>query len=327
MSRKPVRIAITGAAGQIGYGLLFRIASGDMFGKDTPVHLSLLELEGAMSALDGVRMELEDCALPLLSGITMTSKAAEAFRDADWALLVGAVPRKQGMERSDLLHINGGIFTAQGKAIAENASPDCNVLVVGNPCNTNSLICKSAMKRDPRRIFAMMMLDQNRAIAQLALKAKTSVANVKNLVIWGNHSSTMFPDVAHATIGGRPAPEVLADDTWCRTTFIETVQQRGAAIIKARNLSSAASAANAIIDTVRSLTTPTPPGQSFSVAVCSDGSYGVPEGLMYGFPVRTNGKDWEIVKGLTHDDFAKSRLAATEQELLSERDAVKTLLV
>jgi len=327
MSKKSVKVAVTGAAGQIGYALLFRIASGQMFGKDTEVHLSLLELESALEALRGVGMELDDCAFPLLKSITQTADLSLAFKDVDWALLVGSVPRKEGMERGDLLKINGGIFTEQGKAISENSKATCKVLVIGNPCNTNAFIAKAVAKNIPERnFFAMTMLDQNRAITQLAQKSGADITQVKNLAIWGNHSATQYPDFYHATISGEPAQGKIGDDPWLKGTFIEAVQKRGAAIIKARGLSSAASAANAVVDTVIALTTPTPQGEYFSAAVSSDGSYGVEKGLMFGYPVRSNGTDWEIVQGIEHNEFAQEKINITHQELKDERDAVKELV-
>ncbi|BBM88036.1 malate dehydrogenase [Candidatus Uabimicrobium amorphum] len=327
MSTKSVRVAITGAAGQIGYAILFRIASGQMFGPDTAVHLNLLELEVALPALEGVKMELDDCAFPLLQSITTTSDANVAFKDVDWALLIGAFPRKAGMERKDLLEKNAGIFTGQGKAINDNAKNTCKVLVVGNPCNTNAYIAKSMAPNIPaRNFFAMTMLDQNRAVTQLAQKANAHNTDVSNVTIWGNHSSTQYPDFYNATISGKPVTESISDEEWLKGDFIKTVQQRGAAIIKARGLSSAASAANAAVDTVRNLVTPTPEGKHFSVAVCSDGSYGIPEGLMFGYPVRSNGEEWEIVQGISHNEFAQEKIAATTKELSEERDAVQHLL-
>jgi malate dehydrogenase len=324
---KRVRVAVTGAAGQIGYALLFRIASGQMFGPETEVDLNLLELEQALPALKGVVMELDDCAFPLLASVTATSEAAVAFKDADWALLVGSVPRKAGMERADLLKINGGIFVAQGEAIAANAKPSCKTLVVGNPCNTNAFVAKSVAKgMDAKNFFAMTMLDQNRAVTQLAQKAGVRVNEVENLVIWGNHSPTMYPDFYNATIGGKPVTEVISDGEWLQGEFLTTVQKRGAAIIEARGASSAASAANAVVDTVRSLVTPTPEGKHFSVAVPSDGSYCIPEGIMFSFPVRSDGENWSIVQGIEHGDFARGKLDATRDELLSEREAVSGLL-
>jgi malate dehydrogenase len=322
--KKTLKVAVTGAAGQIGYALLFRMASGEMFGTTTAVELNCLELETALPALEGVVMELEDCAFPLLKSVVKTSDPRVAFKDVDWALLVGSVPRKAGMERSDLLKINGKIFVEQGKALSDQANPTCRVLVVGNPCNTNAYIAKSVCKNIPAKsFFAMSMLDQNRAVAQLAKKAAVAVPDVKNLAIWGNHSTTQYPDFYNATIKGRPLPEVIADHTWLKTAFLETVQKRGAEIIKARGASSAASAANAVIDTVRNLITPTPKGELFSVAVSSDGSYGVPKGLMFSFPVRSDGQNWGIVQGIQHNDFAKEKIALTQKELEEEWEAVR----
>ncbi len=327
MPSKTVRVAVTGAAGQIGYAVLFRIAAGEMFGKDTEVHLNLLELEAALPALNGVRMELEDCAFPLLKSVTLTSDVNIAFKDVDWALLIGSVPRKAGMERSELLKINGGIFITQGKAIAANAKPTCKVLVVGNPCNTNAYIAKTAAKNIPaKNFFAMTMLDQNRAVAQLAQKANVAVAEVKNVAIWGNHSATQYPDFFNATIKGKPATDVIKDEAWFKTAFIETVQQRGAAIIKARGLSSAASAANAVIDTVKSLITPTPKGEFFSAAVSSDGSYGIPEGVMFSFPLVSDGQNWKVVQGIKLEGFAREKIQVTLKELSEEKSTVQTLL-
>jgi malate dehydrogenase len=325
-----VRVAVTGAAGQIGYALLFLIAAGEAFGPDTSVALQLLELAAAMPALEGVRMELEDCAFPLLDEVITTSDTDVAFADANWALLVGAVPRREGMERKDLLSINGGIFTGQGTAIARNAASDCRVLVVGNPCNTNALIGSTAAARHGMatdRWFAMTMLDQSRGRSQLAAKAGVHVRDVTDLAIWGNHSSTQFPDAWHARIGGRPAPDVIGDEDWLRGEFIANVQQRGAAIIKARGQSSAASAANAVIDTVREVARPS--GEQFSSAIAAPagGGYDVPEGLVFGYPLRAPAAgDVEIVQDIVHDDFARSRIEATTQELLEERAAVEELL-
>ena len=323
----PVTVTVTGAAGQIGYALLFRIASGALFGPETPVALRLLEIEPAMKALEGVVMELDDCAFPLLTSIEATSDLATAFDGTNWALLVGSIPRKAGMERGDLLSVNGGIFKPQGQAIAANAAGDVRVLVVGNPCNTNCLIARSAAPEVPaERWFAMTRLDQNRAETQLAKRAGVPVGEVRNLAIWGNHSSTQFPDVANATVAGRPAAEVIADDAWLRGEFLTTVQKRGAAIIEARGLSSAASAANAAIDTVVSLTTPTPAGDCASVAVTTRGEYGVPEGLTFGLPIVADGAGGFAVKeGFAHDEFALERIAATTDELLAERDEVRAL--
>lgn len=327
MVKKRIKAAVTGAAGNIGYALLFRIAAGEMFGPDTEVDLSLLEIEQALPVLKGVVMELEDCAFPLLASVVATADPGAAFKDADWALLVGSVPRKAGMERSDLLKINGKIFTVQGKAISERAKPACKVLVVGNPCNTNAYIAKASAPNVPaQNFFAMTMLDQNRACAQLAQKAGVRINDVRNMVIWGNHSSTQFPDFYHAIIKGKPAQEVIQDENWLKTAFIETVQKRGAAVIQARGLSSAASAANSVIDTVRRLTTPTSPGEFFSAAVCSDGSYGIERGIMFSYPLQSNGTDWQIVEGIEHNDFAREKISVTHKELLSERDAVQSLL-
>ena len=322
-----MKVSVTGAAGQIGYALLFRIASGEMFGKDTPVELSLLELESAMGVLKGVVMELEDCAFPLLKKVSVSSDPLKAFADIDWALLVGSVPRKAGMERGDLLKINAGVFVTQGQALASVAKKDCRVLVIGNPCNTNAFIAKEcAAGLDPRHFFAMTMLDQNRAKAQLALKAGVDYSAVSRLGIWGNHSATQFPDFMNARINGLPANDVIGNDVWLKGEFIETVQKRGAEVIKARGLSSAASAANAIIDTVRALRTPTPQGDLFSVAVVSDGNYGVPAGLVFGFPVCSNGRDCHVVDGLTLDAFAREKIAVTLKELTDERDQVLGLI-
>jgi malate dehydrogenase len=326
-----VRVAVTGAAGQIGYALLFRIAAGEAFGPDTRVALQLLELEAALPALEGVRMELEDCAFPLLDEVVTTADTDTAFSGANWALLVGAVPRREGMERKDLLSINGGIFTGQGSAIARSAADDCRVLVVGNPCNTNALIGSTAAAREgmPRdRWFAMTMLDQSRGRSQLAAKAGVHVREVADLAIWGNHSSTQFPDAWHATIGGRPAPDVIGDEAWLRGDFIASVQQRGAAIIKARGQSSAASAANAVIDTVRSVARPLDGGK-FSAAIPApqSGGYDVPAGLVFGYPLRSTAPgSVEIVQGIEHGEFARSKIRATTDELLEERAAVEDLL-
>jgi malate dehydrogenase len=329
MSTTPIRVAVTGAAGQIGYSLLFRIASGTMFGPSQPVILHLIEIpdEKAMAALQGVCMELDDCAFPLLKGIVPTSSLDEGFKGVNWALLVGAVPRKQGMERKDLLGINGKIFTGQGRAIAKNAASDVRVLVVGNPCNTNSLIAANNAAGVPKdRFFAMTMLDENRARTQLAKKASVDVTAVSNLAIWGNHSSTMYPDFYNTKINGRPVPDVIGHLEWLEKDFIAIVQQRGAAIIKARGLSSAASAANAVVDTVRNLTTQTKSGDWFSVGVHSDGSYGIDKGLIFSYPIRSNGKTWEIVQNVPLNEFSKSKIAATEAELKEERAMVSDLL-
>ncbi|MFH0753232.1 MAG: malate dehydrogenase [Candidatus Omnitrophota bacterium] len=322
-----IKVAVTGAAGQIGYALLFRIAAGEMFGKDTPVALSLLELESALPALKGVVMELEDGAFPLLKEINISTDPVEAFEQCDWALLVGSVPRKAGMERGDLLKINAGVFLAQGRALAQSARPDCKVLVVGNPCNTNAYIAKECAKGlDPRHFFAMTMLDEHRAFAQLAIKAGVGMDQVSNVAIWGNHSASQFPDFCHAQIMGRPALEVIQDRSWLEGFFMETVQKRGAEIIKARGFSSAASAANAVIDTVRALRTPTPAGKFFSVAVVSDGSYGIPPGLVFGFPVVSDGDAWRIVQGLDLDVFSQEKIAITLKELCEEKEQVSALI-
>jgi malate dehydrogenase len=322
-----VKVAVTGAAGQIGYALLYRIASGQMFGRATTVDLQLLELEAALPALEGVAMELEDCAFPLLRRVVRTASTDEAFADANWALLVGAVPRKAGMERKDLLTINGGIFTAQGRALDANAADDIRVLVVGNPCNTNCLIARSNAPDVPAdRWFAMTRLDENRAKTQLARKAGMPVRDVTNMAIWGNHSTTQFPDYFHALVGGKPVPDVITDRAWLEGEFLETVQKRGAAVIEARGASSAASAAHAAIDSVASVRVPTPEGDWHSLAVVSRGEYGIPEGLQFGFPVRSNGPTWEVVEGLDHGNFAKAKIQATTDELLAEREDVRSLL-
>ena len=327
MSKTPVQVTVTGAAGQIGYAILFRIASGQLLGPDQPVVLRLLEIEPAMQALGGVAMELDDCAFPLLAGIETTSDLKIAFDGTNWALLVGSIPRKAGMERGDLLNVNGGIFKPQGQAINAHAASDVRVLVVGNPCNTNCLIARSNAPDVPAdRWFAMTRLDQNRAQTQLAQKAGVPVADVANVTIWGNHSATQYPDFANARIGGTPAPEVIGDDAWLQGPFIETVQKRGAAIIEARGLSSAASAANAAIDSVNSIHTAPPAGEWASLAVVSNGEYGTPEGLQYGFPVVADGAGgWTVVEGLTHDEFAQSKLAITTEELVGERDEITAL--
>jgi malate dehydrogenase len=326
MSKAPITVAVTGAAGQIGYSLLFRIASGALFGPDQPVNLRLIEIEPALGALGGVCMELDDCAFPLLNSITPTADLNEGFKGVNWGILVGSVPRKAGMERKDLLNINGKIFTGQGQAIEKNAASDVRVLVVGNPCNTNCLIAMNNAKGVPAdRWFAMTRLDENRAKSQLAAKAGVHHSTVSNLAIWGNHSATQYPDFYNTLISGKPATDVISDHDWLKGDFISTVQQRGAAIIKARGLSSAASAANAACDTVRSLTSPTPAGDWTSVAVCSDGSYGIDKGLMFSFPIRTDGSKWEIVQGVPVNEFSQARIKATEDELKEERAAVTEL--
>jgi malate dehydrogenase len=323
----PVRVAVTGAAGQIGYALLFRIASGQMLGDDQPVILQLLEIPQAVGALEGVRMELEDCAFPLLAGVVCTDDPNRAFEGAGHALLVGAMPRKEGMERADLLSANGAIFTVQGKAIAESASPDVKVLVVGNPANTNALIAMNNAAGTPDRQFtAMTRLDHNRAIGQLAARAGVPVSEVTRMTIWGNHSASQYPDVFHAEVGGKPAFEAVGGDrAWLEDEFIPTVQQRGAAVIKARGLSSAASAANAAIGHMRSWALGSPEGDWVSMAVPSDGSYGVPEGLVSGFPCTCAGGGYQIVQGLELDDFSRARVDASVAELVAERDTVADL--
>jgi malate dehydrogenase len=322
----PVRVAVTGAAGQIGYSLLFRIASGQLLGPDQPVILQLLDITPAMDALRGVVMELEDCAFPLLDGIVQTDDPAEAFTGADYALLVGARPRSKGMERKDLLEANGAIFTVQGRALNDHASRDVRVLVVGNPANTNCLIAMNNAPDLPRSHFtAMTRLDHNRAIAQIAKRAGRPVRAVRKVSIWGNHSATQYPHLFHAEIDGRNAHEVIGDREWVENDFIPTVQQRGAAIIEARGLSSAASAANAALDHVRDWVLGTPEGDWVSMAVASDGSYGVPEGLICSFPVTTSAGEWEIVQGIELDDFARQRFEASVAELIEERDTVKEL--
>ena len=330
MHNAPIRVAVTGAAGQIGYALLPRIASGQMFGPDQPVILHLIEIphEKALAALKGVAMELEDCAFPLLQGMLLTSDPKEGFKDVNWACLVGAKPRGPGMERNDLLKDNGAIFVGQGRAIAENAASDVRVAVVGNPCNTNAWICMQSAKGVPRERFsAMTRLDQNRAQAQLALRAKVAVHEVAGALIWGNHSATQVPDFVNATIRGKSAAQVINDKAWLEGDFFKTVQQRGAAIIAARGVSSAMSAANALVDHVRDLVSATPKGQWRSACVISDGSYGVPEGLISSFPVRADGKGgWEVVQGLELTPFLKDKLAASVAELQGEREIVKHLV-
>jgi malate dehydrogenase len=323
----PIRVAVTGAAGQIGYSLLFRIACGSMFGPDQPVILHLIEIEPALPALGGVVMELDDCAFPLLKGVVPTANLEEGFRGVNWALLVGSVPRKAGMERKDLLGINGKIFIGQGQAIQKNAAPDVRILVVGNPCNTNCLIAMNNAPQIPRdRFHAMTRLDENRAKSQLAKKTGTDVTSVTNIAIWGNHSSTQYPDFYNAKINGRAATEVVTDEAWLKGEFIASVQQRGAAVLKARGLSSAASAANAVVDSVRSIVEPTARGDWHSVAICSDGSYNVEKGLISSFPIRSDGKKLEIVQGLAVNDFSRGKIDATINELKEERSLVSELL-
>jgi malate dehydrogenase len=327
MNTTPIHVAVTGAAGQIGYALLFRIASGAMFGPNQPVVLHLIEIEPALAALGGVVMELDDCAFPLLKGVVPTANLDEGFRGVNWALLVGSVPRKQGMERKDLLGINGKIFIGQGQAIARNAATDVRILVVGNPCNTNCLIAMNNAKEVPAdRWMAMTRLDENRAKSQLAKKAGVEVTQVTNVAIWGNHSPTMFPDYYNARINGIPGNEAIRDEEWLKNTFVPTVGQRGAAIIRARGASSAASAANAVVDSVRSIVEPTPAGDWHSICVCSDGTYGIEKGLICSFPIRSNGATWQIVPGLKLGDYSQSKVEASVKELTEERAMVSELL-
>lgn len=326
MARKRVKVAVTGAAGQIGYALLFRIASGQMFGSETDLDLQLLELEAALPALKGVAMELEDCAFPNLKNIVLTSDLNAAFKDANWVICVGSVPRKDGMERADLLKINGGIFTAQAKAVEKSAASDVRVFVVGNPCNTNALIAMNNAKGIPAdRFFAMTSLDENRAKSQLAIKAGTDVTSVKNLTIWGNHSATQYPDFYNATINGKHVTDVISDHEWLKGDFLKTVQQRGAAIIKARGASSAASAANAVVDGIRNLVTDTSANETYSMCLSSNGEYGVDKGLIFSFPCRTEGGKVKVVESIKHNDFGTEKFKLTLDELRGERDAVKSL--
>src|SRR5512136_176366 len=319
MSISPIRVAVTGAAGQIGYSLLFRIASGAMFGPNQPVILHLIEIEPALPALGGVVMELDDCAFPLLQGVIPTANLDEGFRGVNWALLVGSVPRKAGMERKELLGINGKIFVGQGQAIQKNAAADVRILVVGNPCNTNCLIAMNNAPEIPRdRFFAMTRLDENRAKSQLARKAGVEVSAVTNVTIWGNHSSTQYPDFYNAKINGAPATQAITDEAWLKGEFIASVQQRGAAIIKARGASSAASAANAVVDSVRSIIEPTAAGDWHSLCLRSDGSYGVEQGLISSFPVRSDGRKLEVVQGLPINEFSRARIDTTVTELKEE---------
>jgi malate dehydrogenase len=323
----PIHVAVTGAAGQIGYSLLFRIASGAMFGPNQPLVLHLIEIEPALPALNGVVMELDDCAFPLLKGVVATANLDEGFRGVNWALLVGSIPRKAGMERKELLGINGKIFVGQGWAIQRNAARDVRILVVGNPCNTNCLICMNNAPEIPRdRFFAMTRLDENRAKSQLARKAGVDVTAVTNVTIWGNHSSTQYPDFYNAKIAGKPATQAITDEAWLKGEFISSVQQRGAAIIKARGASSAASAANAVVDTVRSIIEPTPAGDWHSLCICSDGSYGVEAGLISSFPIRNVAQKREVVQGLPINDFSRGKITATVNELKEERGMVGELL-
>lgn len=323
-----IKVAITGGAGQIGYALLFRIASGAMFGPDVPVELHLIELEAALPALEGVAMELQDCAFPLLKNIVCTADLNEGMRDVNWALLIGAVPRKAGMERADLLGINGGIFTAQGKAINDNAADDVRVLVVGNPCNTNALVAMHSAPDVPNeRFFAMTMLDENRARAQLAAKANVEMSAISDMVIWGNHSATQYPDFYHAKINAQPVTDVIDDHDWLAGEFIQTVQQRGAAIIKARGASSAASAANGVVDTVAHIVgNVADPSAPFSVALASQGQYGAEPGLIVSYPCQLNASgELVVLEGWDHNEFGQAKWQATLDELASERDAVREL--
>jgi malate dehydrogenase len=326
--KSPLKVAVTGAAGQIGYSLVFRIASGEMFGPDQPLSLHLIEIPNVLDALKGVVMELHDCAFPLLESVVPTADLDEGFRDINWALLVGSVPRKAGMERKDLLGINGKIFIGQGHAIQRNAAADVRVLVIGNPCNTNCLIAMNNAKEIPRdRWFAMTRLDENRARAQLAHKAGVEIGRVTNMTIWGNHSSTQYPDFYNARIDSRPANEVIGDEKWLKEEFISSVQQRGAAVIKARGLSSAGSAANAIIDTVRFLTNDTAADDWHSVAVCSEGSYDVDKELISSFPVRIQSGEWKIVQRLPINEFSRDKIDKSVAELKEEKSLVSDLLV
>ncbi len=326
MSKAPVRVTVTGAAGQIGYSMLFRIASGEMLGPDQPVILQMLEITPALGALEGVAMELDDCAFPLLAGMVQTDDANVAFGDADYALLVGAMPRKAGMERADLLEANGGIFGPQGKAINDAASKDIKVLVVGNPANTNALIALSnAPDVDPRQIHAMTRLDHNRALSQLAAKTGTSINDIKKMTIWGNHSTTQYPDLFHCEVNGQNAAALVDDEAWLADTYIPTVAKRGAAIIEARGASSAASAANAAIDHMHDWALGTPEGDWVSMSVISDGSYGAPEGIVTSFPATCAGGDFSIVQGLEINEFSQTRIQASWDELVAERDTVKEL--
>lgn len=324
MSKKRVKVAVTGAAGQIGYALLFRIASGQMLGPEVEVELQLIELEQALGALQGVAMELDDCAFPLLKSIKCTSDLNEGFKDVNYAILVGSVPRKDGMERADLLGINGKIFTGQGKAINDNAASDVKTFVVGNPCNTNCFIAMNAAKDIPNnQFFAMTALDENRAKTQLAKKAGVGVDEVKKMTIWGNHSATQFPDFENTMVGGKPAHEAISDREWLEGEFITTVQKRGAAIIKARGASSAASAANAVVDGIYNLTHDTPDGETYSMCLASKGEYGVDENLIFSFPCRTENGVVKVVEGVELSEFGKAKFQATLDELRSERDTVR----
>ncbi len=326
MTDSPVRVAVTGAAGQIGYAILFRIASGQLLGPDTPVHLSLLEIPAALKAVEGTAMEIDDCAFPLVAGVDITDDPNKAFDGASVALLIGARPRSKGMERSDLLEANGGIFKPQGKALNDHAASDIKVLVVGNPANTNCLIAKSNAPDIPaERFTSMMRLDHNRAIAQLAAKAGATVSDITNMTVWGNHSPTQYPDIFNAKVKGTNAAEAVNDREWLENDFLPTVQKRGAAVIEARGASSAASAANAAVGHVHDWVTGTPEGDWVSMGIPSDGSYGVDEGVIFGFPVTCSGGAYEIVQGLDLNDFSRSRLDVTVNELQDERETVKQL--
>ncbi|MEH3032964.1 MAG: malate dehydrogenase [Aeromicrobium erythreum] len=326
MSTSPVKVAVTGAAGQIGYSLLFRLASGDLLGPDTPIQLRLLEITPALKALEGVVMELDDCAFPTLDSVEIGDDAETIFDGVNVALLVGARPRTKGMERGDLLEANGAIFTAQGKALNAVAADDVRIGVTGNPANTNALIAqRNAPDIPAERFSALTRLDHNRAISQLAAKTGARVSDITHMTIWGNHSATQYPDLFHAQVGGRNAAEVVDDQAWIENDFIPTVAKRGAAIIEARGASSAASAASATIDAARDWLTGSADGDWVSMAVPSDGSYGTPEGIIYSFPVTTKDGDWEIVQGLEIDDFSRGRMDATAAELVEERDAVEAL--
>ena len=326
MDNAPVHVTITGAAGQIGYALVHNVAAGHLLGPDQPVILRLLEIEPAMASLEGVVMELEDGAHSLLAGVEATSSLDHAFSGSSWCLLVGSIPRKAGMERGDLLSVNGGIFKPQGQAINNNAADDVRVLVVGNPCNTNCLIARANAPDVPAdRWFAMTRLDENRAKTQLAKKAGVPVGAVTNLAIWGNHSATQYPDFANAKIDGTLVPEVITDTAWLEGEFLEIVQKRGAAVIEKRGASSAASAARAAIDSVNSIWSPTAKGDWHSLAVASSGQYGVPEGLQFGYPVRSQGDTWEVVEGLEHSAFGQEKLRITTEELVEERNEIKSL--
>ena len=320
MSTTPIRVAVTGAAGAIGYSILFRIASGDLFGPQQPVILHLVDIEAAMPILQGVVMELDDCAYPLLKGLVATANLDEGFRDINWALLIGSVSRKPGLERKDLLGINGKIFIGQGQAIQKNAANDVRILVVGNPCNTNCLIAMNNAPDVPtERWHAMTRLDENRAKTQLAKKAGVAVTAVSNVAVWGNHSATQYPDFYNAKINGQPATSIIKDEAWLKSQFVTTVAQRGTAVLKARGAGSAASAANAALDSVKSIARPTPAGDWHSVCICSDGSYGIERGLVCSFPVRSNGQRMEIVQNLPVNDFSRSKINASVAELKEER--------